>query len=49
MKIFHWKTAHFDGLVRPKLSTGAIRRMDAIVEESPRIEDDVIVSDHLTE
>ena len=34
MKIVHWKMAHFDRLVRPKLSTGAIRRMDAIVEES---------------
>ena len=49
MKIFHWKMAHFDGLVRPKLGTDAIRRMNAIVEESSRIEDDVIVSDHLTE
>ena len=49
MKIVHWKMAHFERLVRPKLSTVAIRRMGAIVEESPRIEDDVIVSDHPTE
>ena len=44
MKIVHWKTAHFDRLVRTNSNIGPIRGIDVFVKEIARLRADVIVS-----